>query len=77
MAQLLFEDEHVENAVAVQMPIGIVAFVVPYDPQDKNSSDTVFLKVSVSLCDGPPAASSCNHCWLHACRTCSAEHPIV
>ncbi len=47
MAQLLFQSRDEENAVAVQLPIGIVAFVVPRDLQDTKSSDPTFLKVSL------------------------------
>lgn len=62
MAQLLFESRDEENAVAVQMPIGIVAFVVPRDPQHTKSSDPTFLKVS-NTC---PDTALVTNCWLHA-----------
>ena len=70
VAQLLIENEKVEFAVAVHMPIGIVGFVVPHDPQDKKSTNTAFLKVSVHLLR--PLYNLCMRNWI-AWRTCSVE----
>ncbi|BDA51313.1 probable peroxisomal-coenzyme A synthetase at N-terminal half [Coccomyxa sp. Obi] len=53
VAQELMKDARVSDAAAVQMPNGIVAFVVLSGPQGKNGSDTVFLKAILDSAQPP------------------------